>query len=294
VVIADRAVTLRPLGPADIDGLDALYRGLPGRDRYQRFFTEGPPPRRIVERYVTLVSEGGFGVAAVDDAGRLVAEAGYLLLAGGDGEFGITVAPDWRGLGHLLFDSIATHAAEAGVESLQADVLADNRAMLALAARRGYALIHLPEHTVLRITLATASSVPPWPANTPRPRLLVETPGSQWRAAAAAEAAGFHVVSCRGPSAFRTGRCPALRGQRACPLVDGADAVVVALGPDDPHRGALTLIHRFCHADVPVFLQEFGGEVRPAWLPEGMPTLPAGASPAEIATTLQGAVAASP
>lgn len=279
---------LRRLVPADLDGLHALYRSLGARDRYQRFFTEAPPDR-TVERYVTLLGERGFGVVAVDDTDRIVGEAGYLLLAEGDAEFGITVAPDWRGLGHILLDAIADHARQAGVPSLQADVLADNQAMRSLAAKRGYALIHTADYTVLRITMGTATSVPPWPAGTPRPRLLVETPAWRWRGAAQADAAGFHVVSCPGPSSFRSGRCPALHGQ-ACPLVDGADAVVVALSPDDRNRGALTPIHRFCHADVPVFLQEIAGEDRPAWLPDGLPTFPAASSPAEIVETLQAAV----
>lgn len=279
---------VRRLAPADLNGLRALYRSLSDRDRYQRFFTEAPPDRAI-ERYVTLLGERGFGVVATDDADRIVGEAGYLLLAEGDAEFGITVAADWRGLGHTLLDTITDHAAQAGVPSLQADVLADNQAMRSLAAKRGYALIHSADYTVLRITMGTAAPVPSWPSGTPHPRLLVETPAWRWRGASQADAAGFHVVSCPGPSSFRNGHCPPLHGQ-PCPLVDGADAVVVALSPDDRNRGALTPIHRFCHADVPVFLQEVAGEGPPAWLPGGLPTFPATASPDEIVEALQAAV----
>lgn len=290
VLVGDRVVTLRRLVPADVDGLEALYRSLPGQDRYQRFFTEGFPPRRTLERYVAVLDRPGWGVVAVAGDGSIVGEAGYARLAGGDGEFGITVAAEWRGLGTALLDTIVTEAARAGVPSLQADVVADNRAMLALAAKRGYALIHIPDHTVVRITLGTQTPVPPWPAGTPSPRLLVETPGWQWRAASEAEAAGFHVVSCRGPSSFGTDRCPALQGQD-CPLVGQCDAVVVSLPADDPSRGALVPAHRGRHPRIPVFLQAPAGEPPPAWLPDGVTVLPAHATPDEMVSALTTALA---
>src|SRR5947209_7154783 len=175
LVLGDRSVTLRGLEPADIDGLEALYRSLPPGDRYQRFFTECAPPRRTVERYAALLAGPGSGVVALADDGRIVAEAGYARLTGGDGEFGITVAGGWRGLGTALLDAVVRQAAVGGVPSLQADVLAGNRAMLALAAKRGYALVHVPDHSVVRIVIGVETPVPPWPAATPSPRLLVET-----------------------------------------------------------------------------------------------------------------------
>ena len=112
-----------------------------------------------------------------------------------------------------------------------------------------------------------------------------------WTRTEQTEAAGFHVVSCPGPSSLRNRHCPALSG-RACPLVEGADAVVVALAPEDPNRGALTPIHRFCHSRIPVLLQEAAGEQRPVWLPDGLPTIPGNASPYEIVESLRAAMAA--
>jgi hypothetical protein len=184
-----------------------------------------------------------------------------------------------------LLDAIVEQAAAAGVPALQADVLADNRAMLRLAAKRGHARLDTGDHRVLRILIGTATSVPPWPDGAPHPRLLVETPGRSWRAATEAAAAGLHLIYCPGPSSVLPGHCPAFHG-RPCPLVEGADAVVVSLRADDRSRGALTPIHRFCHAHVPVLLQEAPGEGLPAWLPDGMPTLRADASPADIIRTV--------
>ena len=289
VAYGDRTATLRRLVPSDVDGLELLYRSLSPQDRYLRFFTETVPPRRTVERYVALLDPPGLGVVAVADDGTIVGEAGYARLAGGDGEFGITVAPDWRGLGSALLDSLTAQAALAGVPVLQGDVHAENRAMLGLAAKRGYALLHTSDLTVLRIAIGTATSVPAWPGGTPRPRLLVETPAWHWWAAPHAAGAGFHIVSCPGPSSFRHGRCPALHGG-TCPLVEGADVVVVALPAGDRSRGAITPIHRFCHARVPVLFQEAAGEERPAWLPDGMPILPRNASPTEVVDALTAAL----
>ena len=258
----DRTVTLRRLAASDVDGLDALYRSLPVRDRHRRFFTDAAPPRRTVERYAALLDDPGFGVVAVAADGRIVAEAGYARPAGGDGEFGITVAGDWRGLGSVLLDRITAQAATAGVRGLRADVLPDNAAMLRLAARRGYALIHTADRTVLRMIIGTGATVPPWPQGTPAPRLLVETSGGNWRAAAEAEAAGFHVLSCPGRTAIRTGRCPVLHGE-ACPLVEGCDAVVVAL-PHEQDPAALAHHHRRRHPGLPVVIDEVGDGGRPS------------------------------
>ena len=54
---------------------------------------------------------------------------------------------------------------------------------------------------------------------------------------------------CPGPDRGRTHRCPLLSGDH-CPLIDGADAVVVALPIDAPSTA--TIIERHGAADGPV------------------------------------------
>jgi hypothetical protein len=44
-------LTVRPVTPADVDGLVALYDGLSEDDRYRRFFTGTCPPRRVSWRH---------------------------------------------------------------------------------------------------------------------------------------------------------------------------------------------------------------------------------------------------
>ena len=148
----------------------------------------------------------GFGIVAVVDDGlpgaRLVAEVGYVLLANGDAEFGLTVAPDWRGwLGPYLLDVLVGVAAVKGIPNLEADILAENRPMQTVVRRRGAVTMGGGEDfTVVRIVIAAASpGRPAWPATPGRHRLLVEAQGGRWAHAADAVRAGFEVLTCGGP-----------------------------------------------------------------------------------------------
>ena len=136
-----RALTIRTVTRADIEGLDALFEGLSNEDRYRRFFGFSHPGRRFLEQMAHAEEEGGYRlVAVVSGAGdKIVAEAGYAMLPDGNGEFALTVAAGWRGwLGPYLLDALVAAAAARGVPNLQADVLLENAQMLALVARRGY------------------------------------------------------------------------------------------------------------------------------------------------------------
>ena len=66
-------------------------------------------------------------------------------------EFALLVHADWqrRGLGHWLLQALEQAAARNGLHWLQGSVLHDNRAMLQLAQRRGYACTPDPEDSAL-------------------------------------------------------------------------------------------------------------------------------------------------
>jgi hypothetical protein len=156
----------------------------------------------------------------------------------------LTVRPDWRGgLGSTLFDAIRHDAEQHGVDNLRADILRENRPMVRIIERQGYASIDQPDWTVLEATLSTHGGRPGWPPRHVRRRLLVEECGGRWHADAQAWAAGWDVITCPGPGARSVGPCPLLEGGR-CPLVDGADAVVVVPRADDAHRSELMGAHR--------------------------------------------------
>ena len=57
-------------------------------------------------------------------------------------EFAIAVADAWRGSGlaRVLLQRLERHAAESGIRHMAADTFVDNKAMIRLAARAGYAV----------------------------------------------------------------------------------------------------------------------------------------------------------
>lgn len=157
-----RTLTVRTVTKADADGLEALFDGLSEEDRYYRFFSLSRPGRKFVEQLARAGDEGGYRLVAVVSGSedKLVAEAGYAILPDGNGDFALTVAAGWRGwLGPFLLDAIVTAAAARGVPNLQADILRSNTRMLALVARRGYAVLHR-EASELRVAIDAARPRP--------------------------------------------------------------------------------------------------------------------------------------
>ena len=106
--------------------------------------------------------EGGYRLVAVASGPQdsLVAEAGYVILPDGDGEFTLTVAPGWQGwgLGSHLLDILVAAAAARGVPHLQADIMLDNTRMLALLSRRGY--LTLDQYGLREVRVAIAAAQP--------------------------------------------------------------------------------------------------------------------------------------
>lgn len=229
----------------DADDLLALYRRLSDDDRRLRFFGIALPPPSFLEQWLTIADRGGvILVAFVEEDGRrptLVAEAGYSLLGDGDGELGITVDPAWRGwIGPWLLGVLLREAAGRGVLNLQAIVQVSNRRMLSVLRHRHPAIVDCSAPDELTLVISTTGGTPGWPPCHDKPRILVEAAYGRWRGEDAARAGGFEVRTCRGPGA--SGECPLLAG-RGCPLVAGADAVVMLLPPEAPYTGPLTAAH---------------------------------------------------
>jgi hypothetical protein len=153
-----RALTVRTVTRADIEGLDALFEGLSDEDRYRRFFGFSHPGRRFLEQMTRAQEEGGCRLVAVVSGpqNKLVAEAGYALLPDGNGEFALTVAAGWRGwLGPYLLDALVAAASARGMPNLQADILLENVQMLALVASRGYVTLDR-ESSQVRVAIGAA------------------------------------------------------------------------------------------------------------------------------------------
>ena len=250
---------VRAVEPADVDGLTQLYDGLDLDDRYRRFFAVYRPQRPFFERMANAEDHGGFGlVAVVTEAegsdGTIVGEANYCPLPDGDGELALTVAKSWRGwLGPYLLDALLEAAAARGIPNLEAEVLAENRPMLALLRSRGDATMDHADWTVVRMVISSAGRIPTWPGPHDRPRVLVEVASGRWRAEEAARKAGLQVVACPGP-AGRRWPCPALAGG-TCPLAVGADVIVISHAADEEPWASLCEAHHRVHPAVPLYVE---------------------------------------
>ncbi len=208
-------LTVRQMVEDDTEGLDALYQGLSAEDRYRRFFSAFVG-REFALSWFERTRDAGFAlVAVVDDGGsneRLVADVGYVMLANGDAEFGLTVARDWRGwLGPYLLDLLVAVAAEHGIPNLEADILTENRPMRAVVRRRGVATMgDGADFSVVRVAIAAAShDRPSWPATPGHRRLLVESSGGRWAHARDATSCGVRGHELRWP------RCTVSRARGA-------------------------------------------------------------------------------
>jgi hypothetical protein len=157
-----RTLTIRTVTKADVEGLDALFEGLSDEDRYCRFFNFYHPRREFLEQLARPEDEDGYRLVAVVSGpeNKLVAEAGYVSLPDGNGEFALTVAAGWRGwLGPFLLDAVVAAAAARGVPNLQADILKSNIRMLALLSSRGYAVLDR-EASEMRVAIDAAQPRP--------------------------------------------------------------------------------------------------------------------------------------
>lgn len=248
-----RTLEVRRTVAADADGLERLYTDLDQDDRYRRFFSLYLPPRATIEEWATDNDHGKLRLAVVirgdqrragpEGEPRLVADALCVPLPDGDGEFALTVAADWRGwLGPYLLDALAEAAAALGMPNLQADILTDNRRMLAVVTARGYAVLSRPDFNEIRVTTGTTGTTPGWPGRHDRPRVLIEAGRTHSPFHVPLAAAGLQVITCPGPGR----RCPALHG-RACPLAGGADALLFALPPGDATTAPLACAHERLH-----------------------------------------------
>jgi len=253
---AGRVLEIRPTSVTDAELICELYRPLSLEDRYRRFLSAFQPTLRWCRDWASVGERGGHGVLALVHDGEeqaVVAEAGYAIRRDGDGEMAVTVAPEWRGwLGSYLVDVLVRHAAQQGIDNLQADVLLENRPMLEILRHRG--AVNL-EHarSVVRLTIGTAGDLPSWPTGAEGRKVLVATSGGRWSGEDAAAAAGCVTAVCSGPKLRQRGGCPVLEGGR-CPLADDADAIIVLLDPGDDQTKRLVELHREQRPGVPLLV----------------------------------------
>ncbi|MFD6354044.1 bifunctional acetate--CoA ligase family protein/GNAT family N-acetyltransferase [Nocardia tengchongensis] len=153
-------VGLRPITPEDAPALERFHTALSDRTRYLRYF--GPYPRMTPkDLYRTTHVDYRDRVGLVTELGdEIIAVGRYEYLADRPGpraaEVAFVVADEHqgRGLGSILLEHLAGAAAENGIETFVAEVLAENNAMVQVFRDAGYQVQRSRDGSVLHLEFA--------------------------------------------------------------------------------------------------------------------------------------------
>jgi RimJ/RimL family protein N-acetyltransferase len=131
-------VRIRPVRADDAQALARAYANLGEQSRYRRFFTVMPElPEATLKAAVEVdhVDHEALVAAPLLSTG-IVGECRFIRRPDqpDTAEVGVTVVDAWqgRGLGFALLARLSEHALAAGIEYFVAEILAENRTMLAL------------------------------------------------------------------------------------------------------------------------------------------------------------------
>jgi acetate---CoA ligase (ADP-forming) len=151
---------LRPPVAADADALVAFFAGLSERSLYLRFHGALRPSARLVEPFLDPDwIERGSLVGTLGD--RIVALASYARLrdpATAEIAFAVADEEQGRGIGTRLLEQLALRAAEAGIDSFVAEVMAENRAALSVFADAGFEVARELEGGVVELLFPIAAT----------------------------------------------------------------------------------------------------------------------------------------
>ena len=136
-------VRVRQVRPTDAAALARAYASLGEQSRYQRFFTAMPElPEGTLKAATEVDHENHEALVAVPLLSTdIVGECRFIRRADqpDTADAGVTVVDAWqgRGLGTALLALLSEGALDVGIEYFTAEILAENRAMLALLPALG-------------------------------------------------------------------------------------------------------------------------------------------------------------
>jgi RimJ/RimL family protein N-acetyltransferase len=136
-------VRIRQIKPDDAQALVRAYANLGEQSRYRRFFTVMPELSEATLKAAVEVDHADHEalVAVPLLSTEIVGKCRFIRLPdqSDTAEVGVTVVDAWqgRGLGSALLARLSERALEAGIEYFTAEVLAENRTMLALLPSLG-------------------------------------------------------------------------------------------------------------------------------------------------------------
>ncbi len=160
------AVTIRAITPADKDRLSEAFHNLEAESIYTRFFyhkktlTEAELEAATevdFEKVVALVATVGEGdEEVIIGAGRYVRYGDARSLPSAEVAFTIEEDYQGQGLASRLLRHLAAIGREKGMAQFEAEVLAENKAMLTVFERSGLPMKKAFEGGTLHVTLALA------------------------------------------------------------------------------------------------------------------------------------------
>ncbi len=157
-----RRITIRAQRAQDREALLAAVARVGDESRYRRFFS---PKRAFTEKEIAYYTDLDFEkhvalVAELADGGVIAGAGRYIVSAPGRAEVAFMVGDEYQGLGigSMLMRHLVGLARAAGLEALEAEVLAENAAMLKVFERAGLALKARREGSVLHLDMGLASS----------------------------------------------------------------------------------------------------------------------------------------
>ena len=146
-----KSLTLRFVEPGDAEILQAYFRALTTRSRYNRFLGAiRELPQTLLGHFIHAGEDDRFSVMAVmtiNGIETIVGEARYGFEADtGRFEFGLSVDDRWQGqgIGSALLRNLECRAAALGAELLFGDTLRSNDVMIGLARKSGFAFSPTP------------------------------------------------------------------------------------------------------------------------------------------------------
>ena len=154
-------VVVRAIHPEDAAGVLAAFKSLDPQSVYTRFFTfkKGLSDAELAQitdvdfdRVVALVVTTPIG-----DEEKLIGGGRYFSdIASASAELAFMTADDFhgRGIASLILKHLIRIGREQGVQRFEADVLAQNHAMLAVFRRSGMPMKERPDGSVVHVTLS--------------------------------------------------------------------------------------------------------------------------------------------
>ena len=142
VVLGDgESALVRPIRPDDAPALAAFHDRQSRESIYRRYFSPKPHLSDADLRHFTEVDLVDRVALVVERQGEFIAWASYERWAGrddADAAFQVDDAHQGKGIATLLLEHLATVARANGIVRFTAEVLADNRPMLAVFSRAGW------------------------------------------------------------------------------------------------------------------------------------------------------------